>query len=219
MEYSDPLESGWDDSPRFDKGRIAGVDLNAYLNREMRILAKMAPLVGKDAEAEIWEKRAAEHGKRMMERLFDRDDGIFYDRLVAEDKFHKVLTPASFTPLWAEVKVPKEIAHEMIAKCLVNPKHFFGSYPFPVVAYSDPNYSPDRWWRGPVWMNIAWVMTEVLRMYGFEKERKEAISRLTGTILRGDQPNELYSSADGKPRGCTGYCWTSAVFIDWAREP
>ena len=212
-EYEHALESGWDNSPRFDKGRIAGVDLNAYLNREMRILAKMAPVIGREHEAPDWDNRADEHARRLMDRLFDREDGLFYDRLVDEDRFHKVLTPASFTPLWTGLPVPREAAHKMIIKYLINPRHFFGSKPFPCVAYSDPHYDPDKWWRGPVWPNTAWIMTEILRIHGFERERKTAVRRLVEMIERGEVPNEFYNSATGKPLGADGLCCTCAVFM------
>lgn len=215
-EYQHALESGWDDSPRFDRGRIAAVDLNAYLNREMRLLAKMAAVLARDSEAPAWEKRAAEHAKVIYARLFDPETHVFYDRLVGEDRLHKVLTPASFAPLWAEVPLPKGAAHEMIAKYLTNPKRFFGSRPFPVVAYSDPHYVPGKWWRGPVWPNIAWAMTEVLRLHGFTKEHKEAVRRLLEMMTRHPELCELYDSATGAALGAQGLCWTCAVFMELA---
>ena len=218
VEYQHALESGWDDSPRFDKGRVAAVDLNAYLNREMRLLVKMAPVLARDSEAGVWESRAAEHAKRIYARLFDREHTVFYDRLVEEDRLHRVLTPASFAPLWAEVPMPREATHQMIVKYLINPKCFFGSRPFPVVAYSDRRYQPDKWWRGPVWANIAWTMTEVLRMYGFEKEHKSAVKRLVDMMAQGGELNELYSSATGKPLGAPAHCWSCGVFMEMARK-
>lgn len=217
VEYLDGLESGWDDSPRFDDGRIAGVDLNSYLNREMRLLAKMAPILAKDSEAAEWERRADQHEKLINSRLFDQETHMFYDRLVAEDVLHKVLTPASFMPLWCGIKLPPGLAAEMIAKYLINPKHFFGARPFPCVAYSDRRYEPEKWWRGPVWPNIAWVMTEVLRMHGFEREHKESVRRLLDMMTRSEDLSELYSSSTGKPLGATALGWTCAMFMEMCR--
>ena len=217
VEYLDRLESGWDDSPRFDDGRIAGVDLNSYLNREMRLLAKMAPILAKDHEAAEWDRRAEEHAKLIYAKLFDPEDHVFHDRLVGEDRLHKVLTPASFMPLWCEIKLPAGLAAAMIAKHLINPKHFFGSRPFPTVAYSDRRFDPEQWWRGPVWLNIAWVMTEVLRMHGFDRERKEAVRRLLDMMTRGDDLGELYSASTGRPLGAAGYGWTCAMFMEMCR--
>jgi hypothetical protein len=218
IEYQHALESGWDDSPRFDRGRIAGVDLNAYINREMRILARMAPVIARDSESAVWESRADEHAQRIRLRLFDPEDGLFYDRLVEEDRLHKILTPASFTPLWVGMSLPVEIVHRMIVKFLLSPRHFFGSRPFPVVAYSAPSYAPDKWWRGPVWPNIAWIMTEILRVQGFHRDYTVAVRRLVDMMTRHDELNELYSSATGDPLGAEGLCWGCAVFMDLARK-
>ena len=218
VEYLDGLESGWDDSPRFDQGRIAGVDLNSYLNREMKLLAKMAPIVGRDGEDLLWQRRADEHQKLIKTRLFDPEDGVFYDRLVAENRLQKVLTPASFIPLWCGVKIAPELATEMIARYLINPKHFFGARPFPCVAYSDRHYEPEQWWRGPVWPNIAWVMTEILRERGFERERREAVNRLLDMMTSSEDLSELYSSATGRPLGATALGWTCSVFMELCRN-
>lgn len=212
-EYSDGLESGWDNSPRFDSGSIAAVDLNCYLNREMRLLARMAPILGRNNEVADLVNRADGHAKLIKSRLFDPEDGLFYDRLVSEDKLHKVLTPASFMPLWCDIKVSGDVANEMIAKYLTNPKHFFGARPFPCVAYSDRNYEPEQWWRGPVWPNIAWIMTEILRKQGLQRERDEAVRRLLDMMTHAEDLSELYSSSTGKPLGATALGWTCAVFM------
>ena len=212
MEYLGPLESGWDNSPRFDKGRIAAVDLNAYLNREMRILARMAPIAGKPGDSAKWERRANEHADRVYARLMDTKEGVFYDRLVDEDCLVKILTPASFTPM------PEGEAHRMITKYLIAPEHFFGAHPFPTVAYSDKVYEAQNWWRGPIWPNIAWKMTEVLRDYGFQKEHAEAVKRLVEMMIAGDDLAELYNSSTGATMGAEALCWTASVFMELARE-
>ncbi len=217
-EYSDGLESGWDDSPRFDNGSVTAVDLNCYLNREMRMLARMAPVLGRLVEEPVWERRAREHEKLIYSRLYDHEDRLFYDRLVAEDKPHRVLTPASFMPLWCDIKLPKGLANDMIARYLINPKHFFGARPFPCVAYSDRRYDPEQWWRGPVWPNIAWAMTEILRIHGYERERQEAVRRLLDMMTQHQDLSELYSSSTGKPLGAAALGWTCAVLMLLCRD-
>ncbi|MDO8586384.1 MAG: trehalase family glycosidase [Armatimonadota bacterium] len=217
VEYQDPLESGWDNSPRFDAGRIEGVDLNAYLNREMRLLAKMAKVLGKQEDADEWERRTAEHAERVSAVLFDPENEIYYDRLVEQKSLLKILTPASFTPLWTGMPAPEKTARSMIERYLLDPDRFFGKYPFPTVAYNEPTYTPGGWWRGPVWVNIAWIMVETLKANGFEKESMEASSRLIDMMLGNDELYELYNSSTGKGQGCPGYGWTCAVFMEMAR--
>lgn len=217
-EWNDRLESGWDDSPRFEQGRIAGVDLNSYLNREMRLLAEMAHALGKDEESGMWRERTRDHAKSMAHRLFDREDGVFYDRLVEKDRLHKVLTPACFMPLWTGVETPPGAASAMIGRYLLRPNHFYGSRPFPTVAYSDPRHDSEKWWRGPVWPNIAWTMLQILRTHGYEKQYLEAGERLLAMMAEHDELNELYSAATGEPLGAPGLCWGDAVFMALCRE-
>ncbi len=181
----------------------------------MRVLAKMAKVLGKPEDVAEWKLRSAEHAARITAALFDPESGVYYARLVEQKSLHKVLTPASFTPLWAGLPIAEETARSMIERYLLDPNRFFGQYPFPSVAYNEPTYKPDSWWRGPVWMNIAWMMVQTLDAYGYEKEAEEAAGRLLDMMTRSD---ELYSSADGRPKGCPGYGWTSAVFMDLAKR-
>ncbi len=210
----DAIESGWEDSPRFDKGRIAAVDLNSYLNREMQVLVQMASMLDREDEAAAWQERVEAHTDKMRARLFDREDGVFYDRLVQPDRPLRLLTPACFTPLWAWVKVSQEVADEMIIRYLVNPKHFFGSRPFPTVAYSDPSFQPNKGWRGPVWPAVAWMMIEILRLHGFQREHDEAVKRVVHIMQEYDVPNEYYSSATGQPLGRPAFSPSCAVLMD-----
>lgn len=217
VEYLDALESGWDNSPRFDRGPVAAVDLNAFINREMKALAAMAPVLAREHESAQWERRAAEHSQRILERLLDREDELFYDRLVVGDQLNKVLTPASFTPLWTGIRVSRELTHHMIARYLINPRHFFGSRPFPTVAYSDRNYRPDQLWGGATHPGIAWMMTEILRIYGFEHEHREALHKLIEMIEHNPLPHAAYNSATGAPLGAQGATATASVFMEMAR--
>ncbi|KPJ63838.1 hypothetical protein AMK68_02980 [candidate division KD3-62 bacterium DG_56] len=217
VEYSEPVESGWDDSPRFDEGTIEGVDLNAYLVREMRILGDIAQLRGNEPEAKRWRDRAEALAKRIVDFMYDREANIFRDLRAPTNKFITVLTPASLMPLWVGVPIPEDKARAMIERHLLDPNQFFGPYPFPVVAYNDPKYNASKWWRGPMWPNIAWAMTEVLAKYGYKAQQREAINHLTGMMAKNDEIYELYNSQTGGPLGSPDQGWSCAVFVDWVQ--
>lgn len=213
VEYKASLESGWDNSPRWDQGRVSALDLNSFLVAQTRCLARMAAELGRPQEAARLAERARRHAQRMVEHLYCREDGLFYDRRLEDGAWVKVLTPACFLPLWAGVPLPEAQARAMIEKYLLAPEHFFGEYPFPVVAYSDREYSADNWWRGPVWMNIAYLMLEVLDGYGYAVQRDQAADRLVAMVTRNVRPYELFDSRTGQGQGVIDYGWTSAVLL------
>lgn len=213
VEYAASLESGWDNSPRWDQGRVSALDLNSFLLAHTRCLARMAAELGRPEESARLHEHARRHAQRMVDHLYCQEDGLFYDRRLEDGAWVKVLTPACFLPLWAGVPLPEAQARAMIEKHLLAPEHFFGEYPFPVVAYSNLEYRADNWWRGPVWMNIAYLMLEVLDGYGYAAQRDQAADRLAAMVTRNLRPNELFDSKTGQGQGVIDYGWTSAVLL------
>ena len=61
------VESGWDNSPRWDKGCkvLLAIDLNCHLVVQRRALARIAEALGKKREADRWTARAAELAERV----------------------------------------------------------------------------------------------------------------------------------------------------------
>jgi len=218
VEYSEALESGWDNSPRFDDGMIEPVELNSFLYREMTVLSKTAALMNRPDESDRWSRRADELGKRIREGLCDEQDGIFYDRLFDSHKFVRIQTPASFAPLWCAVPIERESAKKMIERYLLNPDCFYGDYPFPTVAYNHPKCEPAHWWRGPIWPNMAWMCAEVLRSYGYDKEWRAAAERLVKMMAQGGEPHELYDCKTGKPLGAPQLGWSCSLFMQLVQD-
>ncbi len=105
----------------------------------------------------------------------------------------------------------------MIQQHLLSEREFFSTYPFPCIAYDERTYAASNWWRGPVWINIAWEMTEVLKLHGFVAEHREAVDRLVRMMTRDLKLAELYNSQTGEPEGCWGYGWTCSMFMEMVR--
>jgi hypothetical protein len=211
-----PMETGWDDTPRFDGGPVIAVDLNAYLLLQMRACAELAALGGEDPSADL---RAAEtFAALLVEQLFDRERGLFFDRSVATGEFVRLETPACFLPLLAGVALPESQRRQIIREHLLNPQKFFGPFPFPSVAYDEPSYQPGKWWRGPVWLPVAYLMLEVLSAHGFHEERKEAGCRLLAMLTADGNLRELFNSETGEGLGSHQQGWTAAIALRLADE-
>lgn len=198
-EWGDNLESGLDDSPRWDTERPAGfkndfgstkytaVDLNAYLIADKRALAQIAQELGLGSDALQWEQGAEDLAQRVLAVLYDRSDNLFYDAHIRTGEFKRLKTLACFLPLWAGVPLPSHLIKDMIERYLLSKHYFAGEIPFPSVAYSERTYSPSGgaggYWRGPTWIDQAFLMLCIL-----EKNRgllcENAASRIDGLRRR-----------------------------------
>ena len=209
----DGLETGQDDSPRFDDGPVLAVDMNSYLLSQMRAAAYFCRLAGDDTGAADWELRADAFAQRLVALLYDPEKNLFFDADPETGERRTLVTLSSFIPLWAQAPLPEEKIRAMIEGYLLNEKYFFGKIPFPCVAYSEPVYEPAHWWRGPTWMPAAWLMLETLEKYGYASHRAEAARRLYRMLQEDGTLHELFDSATGEGLGCDEQGWTAAIFI------
>ena len=214
----DGLETGQDDSPRFDDGPVLAVDMNSYLLDQMRATAYFCRLAGDGAGAAQWETRAGDFAARMVKYLYDEKRNLFFDADPATGERRSLVTLSSLIPLWAGVPLPEERTKAMIEDYLLNENCFFGKVPFPCVAYCEPVYEPAHWWRGPTWMPVAWLMLEILEKYGYSAQRTAAARRLYGIMQKDGVLHELFDSATGEGLGCDEQGWTAAIFIRLSQE-
>lgn len=210
------LESGWDNSSRWDEWRESGerleaIDLNSYLVAAYHSLSGFAGELGKESEKKIWKKKAEQLSKNINKKLFDPKNKIYYDRSVSSDTLTKVLTPASLFPLWTGVEIDKRTAKKIIKNWLLSEDHFWGEYGFPCVAFSEPTYEPGYYWRGANWLNLSYWMLCVLDKYGFEQERDIARQRILKMVSQNRALTEYYNSQTGQGEGCPEYGWTAAT--------
>ena len=212
------MEVGWDDSPRFDQGPIVACDLNAYLLLQMRACARFARMAGDEAGAEELGAQAEAYAARMVEVLYDRETGLFWDLSVERGLPVRIKTPACFLPLLAGVPLPREAAKRAVADYLLNPAFFFADVPFPVVAYDEFSYESGKWWRGPTWINVAYLMLMVLDRLGFREEAMGARERLYRMLVADGNLRELFDSRSGEGLGAFEYGWTAAICLRLHRE-
>jgi hypothetical protein len=229
-EWGDNLESGWDDSPRWDNadGQAGwdndfgstlheAVDLNAYLIKDLRCLAQMAEVVDRVHDKDRWLKEAGELAQRVLDVLYDPHDNFFYDTNYVTGERQRLLTPASFLPLWAGVPLSEDRVRAMIETYLLAPEHFFGDCPFPTVSYRETTHDASGhtgYWRGPIWLNIAYFMIEVLARHGYAEEAQEASRKILEMVRRAGI-HENYNARTGE-RGVDSeaeFSWSAAMTL------
>jgi glycogen debranching enzyme len=217
VQYNHPYSSGLDDSPLWDEGMpVESPDLNTYLCVQMGSLASMAEIIGLEHDGAMWRKRAAGIVRRMLEDMWDAQDGYF--KALKDNQPLNVLTPFNLYPLWTG-QLPGEINQRLIAH-LTNPEAFWTKYPLPSVARNDPKYDPDTMWRGPVWVNINYFFIEALQQIGEEELAGELRRKTLELVMQEANIYEYYNPETGGPAKEADpiFGWTAAVFIDLALQ-
>lgn len=212
------LETGQDDSVRFDNGTIMALDINSYVVNQMRCTAELGRRLGLQEKAKKWDTKADEMAALMVALLYDPQQNLFFDADAYTGERQNQVTASAFFPLWCGVPLEDEKVKGMINDWLLNLDKFFGKFPFPSVAYDQPGYQPHKWWRGPVWLSVAWILLEVLKKYGFTEARREAMKRLYDMMLKDGLLHELFNSQTGEGMGNAQQGWTAAIFLRIGQE-
>ena len=205
------LESGWDNSVRWDGGaeNMWAIDLNCYMYMAYLSLEKMAYALNYANEASVWHEKAEQLCEKIISTMWNEEDGCFGDVEIADGSFSKVLSPASFMPLYIEIASQSQAA--AMKRMAEDPALF---YPLmPTVSYNDPEYSATDYWRGPTWLNTAYYAVKGLKNYGFVELANAYKERILEMCAKEESGiYEYYNSKTGRGLGAYQFGW-SAVFI------
>jgi neutral trehalase len=230
-------ESGMDNSPRFDTAtQLKATDFNAFLSLECEILADFAEELGLSNDAVLWKERHKKLNKLINEQLWNSNKKFYFDYDINQNKTSTVMANSGFMPLICGAPSLEQATE--IAAHLNNPKTFKTSFPVPSIAVCcEECYSKDMW-RGPVWININWLIVYGLRRYGFNSEANTLANRTMaelekmylkyGTFFefyddRGEvDPPELLRKGKNMPnsffQAFHDFGWTATLYIDFVFE-
>jgi glycogen debranching enzyme len=114
-------------------------------------------------------------------------------------------------------RLPERIVERLLA-ALADPRRFKTPWGVPTVGVGDPDFSAERMWRGPVWINTNALVVEGLKASGRSDAARDLAERTVALVLRGGGPHEYFNPHTGeKARGATtAFGWSAALFIDLA---
>ncbi|GHO66830.1 hypothetical protein KSC_057220 [Ktedonobacter sp. SOSP1-52] len=191
---------------------VQDVLFNALLCQADRDLAEIARIVGEDPTR--FEKWAQQTSQAVNSKLWDEEHGIYVDFDLVENKQIHVQSAAGFLPLFAGIPDTNR-AQRMYS--YLNSRSFCGldeaCYALPSYDRQAPDFSPNRYWRGPVWINLDWLLYHGLRRYGF----LEYAQRVRQSVLDLVQQHgfyEYYNPLNGEGHGTHQFSWTAALLLD-----
>jgi hypothetical protein len=224
-----PDESGLDASPKFEEvwGRRAngvGFPLLVRRNRKLgfdarRIHERGHPVLCESLVNTMWSLSLQAMGRpsatpALVERLWDESRGLFVDEALPGAVRPQALTWASLAPL-ALPDLPATIGRRLVEEHLLSPSEFLTAVAPPSVAASEPSYEPDgghgmlrRYWRGPTWINSAWMVWLGMRRLGYEEEAQRLADGVIAAVAR-EGLREYYDPRDGTGLGAKDFAWSA----------
>jgi glycogen debranching enzyme len=237
-----PDESGLDDSPKYDatfgwmshhqpgyywlvqRSRRLRYDSRAIMSRypehvedvlvnvfyalSLRALARMS---GDDA----YRQRAERTEQALLEHCWDEERGLFWDLDGPEHRPLRVSTWSSLAPL-ALPSLPEPIARRVIEEHLLDPRRYRAPYGIPSVAMNEPSFRPGwhrfRCWRGPSWINTAWLLVPALYRHGYVADAERILLACLELVER-EGFREYYNPLTGQGLGARNFGW-STLLVD-----
>jgi hypothetical protein len=153
----------------------------------------------------------------LITRTYDADEGLFLPAARPQPRRRPATTIAALTPL-ALPDLPEEIGHRLVREHLLDPTAFWTAVPPPSVSVSDPSFSlrdigrirQRRYWRGPTWVNTAWLCWLGLVRLGYEEQADHLAERVAGAVA-GARLREYYNPHTGAGMGARDFAWSSLV--------
>ena len=202
--------AGWDHA-KIAAGnpfKVADVGMSMILLRANRDLAALAAMLGRDlAEIDGWIARA-EAG---IGWLWDEARGTWCSRDLLTGRRSGFVTSASFLSFYAGLtdaaKDAAMLAHiERIAARV--------EYLMPSLDPDDPGFQMVRYWRGPVWAVVNWMIGTGLAEAGHARWADKVRDDTLALIARNGF-YEAFSPIDGTGSGGDDFSWTAAIWLAW----
>jgi len=171
----------------------------------------------------------------IVRRMYDSSSGLFWPLVRPEhaawplvrppqSSWGRALAPRRPALTWAALSplalpdLPEEIGRRLVEEYLLDPRRFWLPVPPSSVARSDRTFSRRdavfpglrRYWRGPTWMNAAWLLWLGLIRLGYEEQASDLTGRLSA-VTASSGLREYYDPFTGGGMGATSFGWSALI--------
>jgi hypothetical protein len=236
-----PDESGLDASPQFDPvwrwkahdrpGFILLVRRNRRLGYDLKRIAAKGGPVCCEVATNVLHALSLQAMNRpsltptIVERMYNEDTGLFESLTRPALKHTPPLTWAALSPL-ALPDLPEAIGRRLVEEHLLDPERFWLPIPPPSVPPTEPSFSARedgflwirRYWRGPTWINAAWLIWLGLVRLGYDAQADELARRLA-TAVTTNRLREYYHPYTGRGMGAVDFAWSTLILELLTTDP
>lgn len=212
--YHHGNDCGWDNSTVFAEGvPVESPDLCAFLVLQMDTLAQISTALGNDRDAKAWKLRADDLLEKMLAHFWDGE------KFVAYLHGKKVQTGDSlllYIPIVLGARLPQEIREKLIED-LKDESRFLTVNGLATESVKSSYYTPDGYWRGPIWAPSTMLLIDGIRSAGDLAFASE-LSRRFCRMANENGMAENYDALTGEGLRDLAFTWTSSVYLILANE-
>ena len=186
---------------RYDE-HVEDVLVNVFYALGLRALSRLD-----DEQSERWARRARRTETALLERCYDERTGLFFDLAGRDERPVPVSTWSSLAPL-ALGALPPEVGRRLVEEQLLHRGRYGANCGIPSVSIAEPTFNPRfslwRCWRGPSWMNTAWLLVPAMARLGYAAEAERIVRSLELAVERHGF-REYYNPHTGRGLGAHGF--------------
>jgi hypothetical protein len=188
---------------------IQDLAYNCILIRANQLLAEIAGEIGESIPADL--ENRMRQSRVSLEILWEPTAHEYYSRDRTAASLVLESTVATLLPLYAGSISPERAA--ALVKAMEDGYLAPVSYPLPSVPPSSRWFEPKRYWQGPTWININWLVVDGLKRYGY-RSHAEALTDGTIELVERSGFREYFDPLTGEGAGVDRFSWTAALAID-----
>lgn len=149
--------------------------------------------------------------EKALEELWNPYTQQYYSRDFITHRLLQQSTVATLLPLYAGCISPQRAG--ALVKILEDARAFGTAYPIPSAPRNSTWFNPARYWQGPAWVNMNWLVIDGLTRYGFH-DHAAALRESTLEMVTKGGFHEYFNPLTGEGLGIDNFSWTAALTID-----
>jgi glycogen debranching enzyme len=208
-------DSGWNHRAIADNGpfRMIDVGMSMILLRANRDLLVLAQAIGDSAVAgELRARIALSRGG--IDWLWNSQAGAFCSRDVSNLESSGLVTNASFLAFYADAGSSAQRAQLIAALDRLTSS---AAYLVPSLEAGSRDYDHRRYWRGPIWLVVNYMIAQGLAEQG-HSDWADRIRSDSAKLIEKSGFFESFSPETGEGSGGDDFSWTAAMWLAWCGQ-
>lgn len=188
-----------------DHFHVEPLDYNAIRAGDLEALSRIATILGNPDDATRFQDEAKKIQQSVIAKVTNNQH--YWDLSGLSEKPLDVETCARFILLFGGCATDT-MAQQLVSE-LENPR-FWTNFPVTTTPTDAPDFAPDHYWRGNVWLSVNWLIYQGLRRYGYMQQASHMAQRSLALVAQSGF-HEYFNPITGEGHGPSLQSWSTIV--------